>query len=286
MLALIVALFWLAILTPWAIVKFRNSRSEKSIDSFHLEHERLSRQGYSVAPVHRLDEVYANEADAYRADTYRADTYDEYVDEEFVDDYERARPRLTVVHDDDTYSTLESRASWDEWDRDYDYDHPRTLAPPVRASQHRYAAYATAAPFARPSTTATAVRVEGSVRSSMRVRRHRIFVSLGLSALLTTGLNVVIGLALVQYLAAMSWVGLGAYVVAAFVAVSQGYLEVSSLVGGRRSRAYPARDGVHRIAYEESAPHYDRGDFDDRDRYDQTDGAARRYPAPRRAALG
>ncbi len=65
MLALIVALFWLAILAPWAVVKFRNSRAEKSIDSFHVEHERLSRQGYSVAPVRRLDDAYLYEEHSY-----------------------------------------------------------------------------------------------------------------------------------------------------------------------------------------------------------------------------
>jgi hypothetical protein len=284
MLALIVALFWLAILAPWAIVKFRNSRAEKSIDSFHLEHERLSRQRYSVAPVHRLDEVYADGAyvDGAYADGGRHD--EEYVDEGYVGD--SARPRLTVVHDDDTYSTLESRASWDEWDRDYDYDHPRTLPSPARASQHRYTAYAAAVPFAGPTPYARALDVDSSVRASMRVRRHRIFVSLGLSALLTTGLNFVIALTLLQYLAVMSWAGLVAYVAAALVAVSQGYLEVSSLVGGNRPKIFAVRDERHATPYEESTPYDDDGDFDERDRYDQPYAPARRDRVPRRVALG
>src|ERR1019366_2483074 len=111
MLALIVALFWLAILAPWAVVKFRNSRSERSIDTFHAEHEVLSRQGYSVAPARRLNDAY-----------------------------------LYEEHADDTYSTLESRLTWDEWERDYDYDQPLTLSTstPAQRGDNRYAAYASA----------------------------------------------------------------------------------------------------------------------------------------------
>lgn len=226
MLALIVALFWLAILAPWAVVKFRNSRAEKSIDSFHVEHERLSRQGYSVAPVRRLDDAYLYEEHSYEPEHEPA----------------RSRPHLTVVHDSDTYSTLENRTSWDEWDRDYDYEHPRTIAATQESAHHRYAAYASA-----PSRDATVSRrvplgaegvfLDGPIRGSMRVRRTRIFASLGLSAIVTTGLNFLIGLSLLQYLAVLSWIGLVCYVATALVAVSQGYLEVSSLIGVRRGAA-------------------------------------------------
>jgi len=141
MLALIVALFWLAILAPWAVVKFRNSRSEKSIDTFHAEHEVLSRQGYSVAPARRLDDAYLYEEHAYEPDHEPA----------------RSRPHLTVVHDNDTYSTLESRLTWDEWERDYDFDqpHPQATSTTALPGHHRYAAYAIAPAPQGPYATST-----------------------------------------------------------------------------------------------------------------------------------
>ena len=58
------------------------------------------------------------------------------------------------------------------------------------------------------------------------------------SPVVTTGLDFLIGLSLLQYLAILSWTGLVFYVAAALFAVSQGYLEVSSLIGTRRTRAY------------------------------------------------
>ena len=222
MLPLIVALFWLAVLTPWAVNKFRNRRSDKSIDHFHAEHEVMSRQSYSVAPARRLDEAYLYEEYAY----------------EPLHEPERSRPRLTVVHDDDTYSTLEGRGSWEDWDRDYDYDEPRTIGvPPSPHSARRYAAYANAPAPATPRgyadfepLRATTPRPLGV---SMRVRRTRILGGLSVVALLTSGLALLVGLALLQYLAVLAWVGVAFYVAVAVVAVTQGYLEVSSLLGRR-----------------------------------------------------
>ena len=243
MLALIVALFWLAILAPWAVIKFRNSRAEKSIDHFHAEHEVLSRQGYSVAPARRLDDAYLYEENAYEPDHEAA----------------RSRPRLTVVQDDDTYSSLESRTSWDEWDRDYDYDEPRTLGSLARShslAQHRDAVYASAP--AGPVVRGRGYELLNSYDQaplgvSMKVRRNRIFASLGLSALVSTGLNFLIGLSLLQYLAILSWTALVFYVVAALLAISQGYLEVASVLGRRATRAFSSRDDSEESAYEDES---------------------------------
>jgi hypothetical protein len=220
MLPLIVALFWLAILVPWGVVKFRNSRAERSIDSFHAEHEVLSRQGYSVAPARRLDDAYLYEEHAYEPDHAS----------------ERARPRLTVVQDGDTYSSLEGRLSWDEWERDYDYDEPRSagLVGSLGHPAHRYAAYASSpspSAYAPPEAHGTVGYGFAPVGVSMRVRRHRFVASLGLGALATTGLNLLVGLTVLQYVAILSWAALVFYVAAALYAVSQGYLEVSSLMG-------------------------------------------------------
>jgi hypothetical protein len=232
MLALIVALFWLAILAPWAVIKFRNSRSEKSIDSFQAEHEVLSRQSYSVTPARRLDDAYLYEEHAY----------------EPGHEPSRSRTHLTVVQDDDTYSSLESRLSWDEWERDYDYDEPHSLSSSVEHGPSRYAAYAsspttTQGPYAySPEYEPYFDSVEAPLGTSMKLRRNRIVVSLGASALVTTGLNILIGLSLMQYLAVLSWVALALYLATALFAVSLGYLEVWSLLGRRSTIAYELAD--------------------------------------------
>ena len=243
MLALIVALFWLAILTPWAVMKFRNSRSEKSIDHFHAEHEVLSRQGYSVAPARRLDDAYLYEEHAYEPEHESA----------------RSRPRLTVVQDNDTYSSLESRTSWDEWERDYDYDEPRMLTPRGEApsySQHRYAVHAsspnTSVPRGYPADVSINNYDSLNSRQSMRVRRNRIFLSLVSSAVLTAGVNFLVRLSLLQYVTVLLWTALVLYAAAAFFAVSQGYLEVGSLLGRRATRAYASFDDSN-VLYDEDS---------------------------------
>jgi hypothetical protein len=55
MLLIVLALFWVALLAPIVIRRFREGGTEKSIQSFHAEHEVLSQQDYLVAPAHRLD---------------------------------------------------------------------------------------------------------------------------------------------------------------------------------------------------------------------------------------
>ncbi|NNN08855.1 MAG: hypothetical protein HKL85_06625 [Acidimicrobiaceae bacterium] len=270
MLALIVALFWLAILAPWAVVKFRNARSEKSIDHFHAEHEVLSRQGYSVAPSRRLDEAYLYEEQAYEPEH----------------EAERSRPRLTVVQDDDTYSTLESRTTWDEWERDYDYEQPRTVSSVIDSrgyAQHRYAAYASApmAPIDRGNAHYEPVHDYGNVPLgiSMRVRRNRIFTSLGLSAVVSTGLDLLVGLSLLQYLAVLSWIALVFYVAAGLFAISQGYLEVASLLGRRTTRAFSTFDDSMQAEYEDET-------YDEEAAWETT-AAEQQWPRePRRYALG
>jgi len=248
MLPLIVALFWLALLAPWAVVKVRNSRAEKSIDHFHHEHEAFSRQGYSVAPARRLDDAYLYEEQAY----------------EPAHEPARSRPRLTVVHDDDTYSTLESRVSWDEWERDYDYDEPRRASHPVEPATHRYAAYASAPAPAPITSDGFMAYADVAPGVSMRVRRNRFFVSLGASAVVTTALDLLLGMTLLQYLAVLSWVALALYVAAALYAVSQGLLDTSSLLPLRRgmlgSEDAPAPSGDYAEEYvdvEQYADEYD-----------------------------
>jgi len=185
-----------------AIRRLRDGSPERSIESFHAEHEVLSRQEYSVSPAHRLD---------------RPDEAESQVSEEIH------RPRLTVVHADDTYRSLESRSSWDEWSEDYDFDH---RAPSRAPSMNRYAqAYASV-----PSESTVTRSYEAPIRRrSMKSRRKTMFVRLVASAAVLTIVAFVSGYSLVTDVAVASWVCVVSFVALALYAVSQGYLEESSL---------------------------------------------------------
>ena len=263
---LIVALFWLAIGIPWGVSKYRNAHADRSIDSFHAEHEVLSRQGYTVAPARRLDDAYLYEEQAY--EPAHPPT---------------GRPRLTVVHEDDTYSSLERRLSWDEWDRDYDYDETREVdSTPVHPA-HRYAAYASSPSpsSSRPYASSPALDAphasyaqdEGwpPLQATMRVRRNRIAIGLLLAALVVSTVNYVAAISVLEDLVILAWVMVAGYVAAALFAVSQGYLEASSLVG-RRVRAYAPFEAdaafVEAEVYDESElePVADTGDWSDEPR--------------------
>lgn len=213
MLLVIIGLLWVALLVPMALRRLRDTGTEKSIQSFHVEHEVLKRQGYTVPPAHRLDEH----------------------EPEYLPD-ERGRSRLTVVHADDTYRSLESRASWDEWNRDYDYDDgydPRQPARPAMANRY-------AAAYATVPRDVDAPRYEAPLtrRRSAREQRHMIFTRLVLAGVVATALAVVVGYSLLVDLAVITWVALAAYVALALFAVSQGYLDESAL-GIRRRRHEP-----------------------------------------------
>ena len=204
MLLIVLALFWVALLTPVVVRRIRDGGTEKSIDSFHAEHEVLSRQEYAVAPAHRLDD---------------SDHYEQYEPEP------ARRPRLTVVHDDDTYRSLETRGSWDEWAEDYDYDH-EDEAPRRRTMTNRYAAAYSAVPN---GPVVTDYREPPVRRRSMKAQRRMILTSLALAVGTTTILGVATGYSLLVDLAVLTWIGIAVYVALALYAVSQGYLFESSL---------------------------------------------------------
>ena len=203
MLLIILALFWAALLAPMIVKRLRDGGTERSIDSFHAEHEVLSRQEYAVSPAHRLDQ--SDELESARSRDLR-------------------RSRLTVVHADDTYRSLESRSSWDEWSEDYDYD---DRAPARREpAMNRYAAAYSSVP--RKTTVRT--EYEAPVRyRSMKSRRRVMFTRLVVAAVLLTTIALVSGYSLVMDLAVVAWVCVVAFVALALYAVSQGYLNESSL---------------------------------------------------------
>jgi hypothetical protein len=201
MLLIVLALFWVALLTPIVVRRFRDGGTEKSILSFHAEHEVLSRQDYTVLPAHRLD---------------RPD------DVELRAPEPERRPRLTIVHPDDTIGSLESRSSWDEWSENYDYDDSHAARPEV----NRYArAYAS-----RPSEPELVSAYEPPLRRrSMRDQRRVMFLRCVAVAVAISIVAFFSGSSIVVDLAALAWFSVVLYVALALYSVSQGYLDETSL---------------------------------------------------------
>jgi hypothetical protein len=203
MLLIILALFWVALLAPTVVRRFRDNGAERSIESFHAEHQVLSRQGYIVPPAHRLDQSDEREPSFGGANR---------------------KPRLTVVHADDTYRSLESRNSWDEWSEDYNYDDEPSARREV--PRNRYAAAYSAVPSGSTIRTQYEPRLR---RRSMKAQRKMVFGRLVLSAVALTIIAFVSGYSLIMDLAILTWVGVVTFVALALYAVSQGYLHESSL---------------------------------------------------------
>jgi hypothetical protein len=202
MLLLVLALFWVALLAPVAIRRFRDGGGEKSIQSFHAEHEVLSRQDYTVAPAHRLDEP----------------------DEELIHvPSVQRRPHLRVVHSDDTVGTLEARSTWDEWAEDYSYEEPAQES--VAPSNHYARAYSS-----RPSEPEITERYEPPIRRrTMKAQRRVMFTRLLAVATLMTLVAFFTGVSILLDVAALAWFSVVLFVALALYAVSQGYLSDESL---------------------------------------------------------
>jgi hypothetical protein len=199
MLLIVLALFWVALLAPVVIRRLRDGGSEKSIQSFHAEHEVLSRQDYAVAPVHRLDEP------------------DQPPTRESVGD---RRPRLRVVHPDDTPTTLATRSTWDEWSDDYEYDDP-----PVTTTNHYARAYST-----HPRDVDVSAAHEPPIRHrTMRAQRRIMFSRLVFAAVVFTIIAFFTGYSPIVDVAALTWFAVVVFVALALYAVSQGYLNDTSL---------------------------------------------------------
>ena len=200
MLLIVLALFWVALLTPIVVRRFRDGGTEKSILSFHAEHEVLSRQDYAVAPAHRLDQP---DPPARAPETER-------------------RPRLTVVQPDDTVGTLESRSSWDEWSENYDYDDGTAREPRVA---NRYArAYSS-----RPTEPALTRNEPPLRRRSMRAQRRVMFLRCVAAAVVISLAAYITSAAIVVDLAALAWFGVVLFVALALYAIGEGYLDESAL---------------------------------------------------------
>lgn len=221
MLLILLVLAWAAFLVPMAVRRLRDRRSERSIEQFHVEHDSMRRHE-AVAPVHRLDDV----EEYYETPSYGY--------EDVPAPRAPRRPHLRVVRDDDTYQSLESTPSWDEWADAYEFD--VSAAPVARRG----------APSSRPlaanryasaySSTPRGVVVDQPAprRRSMRARRRVMFLRTVAAALVLSVAAVVTGSSLVLDLAVVAWLAVVGFVALALYAVSQGYLSEGA-VGLRRA---------------------------------------------------
>jgi hypothetical protein len=251
MLLIILALFWVALLAPVAIRRLRDGGAERSIQSFHAEHEVLSRQEYAVNPAHRLDQP--DELESERQNTPR-------------------RSRLTVVHADDTYRSLETRSSWDEWSRDYDYDDE----PEERESTNRYAAAYSSVPN---EVTVRRSYDEPRRQRSMKSRRQMMFVRLVLASAILSVLAFTLSYSIIMDLAVASWVCIVSFVALALYAVSQGYLNESSLP---LRLPQPRKLASVQRLYDVVSPRY-QDDYETEYEEDDDDDGWQRQSQPRRA---
>ena len=252
MLLIILALFWVALLAPVVVRRLRDGSTDRSIESFHAEHEVLSRQPHTVEPAHRLDQ-----ADAPLLGLNR-------------------RPHLTVVHADDTYGSLETRSSWDEWSEDYDYED----AP--RAETTRLNHYADAYSSMRRDATR---EYEPRLRHrTMKAQRKMMFTRTVLGAVVLTLLGFVSGFAPLIYLSLVAWLALVGYVGLAFYAVREGYLEAASISPRFASHAPLAsvQPLYESTRYEAGENYYkEESEF-----YEPEESLPWQRSAPRRRALG
>jgi hypothetical protein len=252
MLLIILALFWVALLAPVAIRRLRDGGAERSIQSFHAEHEVLSRQEYAVNPAHRLDQPDAADVDLQGPGR---------------------RSRLTVVHADDTYRSLESRSSWDEWSEDYEYDDEPVSE---RESMNRYAA----AYSSVPNESTVRRSYDKPIRErSMKSRRQMMFVRLLLASAVLSVLAFTVSSSLIMDLAVASWVCIVSYVALALYSVSQGYLYESSLP---LRLPQPRKLASVQRLYDVVSPRYD-DQYESEYEEDDEDDGWQRQAQPRRA---
>jgi hypothetical protein len=260
MLLLVLALFWVALLAPVAIRRFRDGGGEKSIESFHAEHEVLSRQDYTVVPAHRLEEpdeevIYAPPAER--------------------------RPHLRVVHSDDTPRTLAARSTWDEWAEDYTFDEPVAAGPTT--TNHYARAYSS-----RPSEPEITQRYEPPIRRrTMKQQRRVMFTSLVGASTFLTAIAFLTGVSILVDLSALAWFSVVLFVALALYAVSQGYLNEPSLkVRLPQRRALARVEPMYDEEEGEQSPYVYYDDEFDSEFYDPESPETWRSEPERRRALG
>ncbi|MGC8499401.1 MAG: hypothetical protein ACP5OV_07910 [Acidimicrobiales bacterium] len=197
MLLVVIALLWATFLIPWAVRHLREWRGERAINHFSVE----------TAP--RLRPVAAPAPRPVPA-----------------------RPRLRVVHEGDTYQSLEAERSWDEWMSDYEFDE---VAAPM--AHQRPPAWPPSAPAPRV--------VAAPGRQPMRRRRRVVFTRLAALCVVATLLAWLTHASVIWDVTFTAWSVLVAFVALAIYAVGKGYLDETSVgLGflGRRGYLEPVQE--------------------------------------------
>lgn len=188
---LILLAFWIAILAPLAVRRLRDFGSERSIQMFHTEHDRLTRHPYTVQPAHRLD---------------REDRLD-------------APSALTVVHADDSSAAYAQRRMYEEWDREIADDFSDEYVEPTTA---RYASAYSHTPREEETLYAP--------RGSMKARRRMIVTRLLTTAGVLTFFSLFVNISFLRDLMLLSWGLVVAYAALALLAVAMGYINEQTLL--------------------------------------------------------
>ncbi len=247
MLIVILAVIWIAVLTPIIIRRLRDQDTDRSIVNFH---ERMARLGGPnppiVAPAHRLD--ISDEAPPR-----------ELLDDE-VNPPTRA-PHLRVVPLNATVAQLDSEMSWNEWSLAYS-DDPYERVSPVRHSTSpanpRAAAYSRV-PSASISSPVPQRSPYGS--RTQRRRRRNTLLTLVTSTVLSSIATVAVSSVLLDAVALLSWVAMLGFLALMYYAVSTGLIDSSSdarRVAPRRPQL-PIEYNEFDVAYE-PAPSRERDD--------------------------
>ncbi len=259
MLIAILAVLWIAVLTPTVVRHFRDRDTDRSILNFH---ERMARLGGKteplVEPAHRLD--VSDELPPRPVYEYE------------VNPPTRA-PRLRVVPANATPADLERDLSWDDWSREYaddPFEEPSRPATASYASQYRAVAYAqapVASSYEEPLSPSVSPSPYGS--RSQRLRRRRVLLQLVAASVITTLATLATGWFPFEVLAIISWLGLVGFLGLMYYAVTTG------MVGSSRTIPVSQSRGVTPTARYDEEQQYDESP-----RYSYRDSV---YDAPRYA---
>jgi hypothetical protein len=240
----ILAVIWIAVLSPIIIRRLRDQDTDRSIVNFHERMARLGGQNPPlVAPAHRLD--VSDETPPRELLEYE------------VNPPTRA-PHLRVVPVNATRTQIEQEMSWDEWSIAYS-DDPFEQSSPVRSAvshaNPRAAAYSRV-PAGTVSVAAPTSSPYGS--RTQRMRRRNTLLSLIAAVVVSTASAAFLGSTVVEIAAMVSWFALLSFLGLMYYAMTTGL--ISAPVSSRSTA--PPRTSP-RVRYNE----FDRTDDASRANY-------------------
>jgi hypothetical protein len=240
----ILAVIWIAVLSPIIIRRLRDQDTDRSIVNFH---ERMARLGGPnpplVSPAHRLD--------------VSDETPPRELLESEINPPSRA-PHLRVVPIDATRTDLERDQSWDEWSlshSDDPYEHSTQARRSVVQQNPRAAAYSRV-----PATNVAAVASSSPYGSrSQRIRRRRTLLTLIASTVLSSAGVLLVNSIIVDVAALLAWTALIGFLALMYYALTTGLMSSTS---ARRSPP------VRRVEVQTN------NEFDSADELDQSETSA------------